>query len=45
MADELGIAVQNYRRIESGQQNLTLRTIERIAAVLSVTVTVLFKDS
>jgi DNA-binding Xre family transcriptional regulator len=34
LAERLGIATRNLQRIESGQQNLTLGTIERIAAAL-----------
>lgn len=36
MAASLDIATKNVQRIEGGKQNLTLRTIERIATVLGV---------
>jgi DNA-binding Xre family transcriptional regulator len=36
LAERLGIATRNLQRIESGRQNLTLGTIERIAAALGV---------
>lgn len=36
LAERLGIATRNLQRIESGRQNLTLGTIERIAAALEV---------
>lgn len=44
VAGELKIAVQNYRRIEAGGQNLTLKTVEKIAKVLKVKITVLIKE-
>ncbi len=37
LASELNTAVRNVQRIESGTQNLGLRTIARIAAALGVT--------
>lgn len=36
LAARLGIATKNLQRIESGRQNLTLATVERIAVVLGV---------
>lgn len=36
LAAVLGIAVKNLQRIESGKQNLSLRTIERICSALDV---------
>jgi transcriptional regulator with XRE-family HTH domain len=36
VADRLGIASQNIQRIESGRQNLTLQTIERVAGAIGV---------
>jgi transcriptional regulator with XRE-family HTH domain len=36
LAERLGMATRNYQRIESGRQNLTLETIERIADALGV---------
>lgn len=37
MASALDIATKNVQRLESGTQNLTLKTIERVATVLGVT--------
>lgn len=45
MADALGTAVQNYRRMETGGQNLTLKTIERLAKVLEVVAKISFEDA
>lgn len=42
LAEALGIAPQNLRRIEAGQQNLTLRTLARIADALGLDVRVTF---
>ena len=36
LASRLDIAAKNLQRIESGRQNLTLRTVERVAAALQV---------
>jgi transcriptional regulator with XRE-family HTH domain len=36
VAARLGTATKNYQRIESGQQNLTIRTLARLAAVFEV---------
>ena len=36
MAERLGIATQNYQRIESGSQNLTLVTLAKVALALGV---------
>jgi transcriptional regulator with XRE-family HTH domain len=44
LAERLGIAVQNLRRIEAGQ-NLTLATLERIAKALGFGVKVTFVRS
>jgi transcriptional regulator with XRE-family HTH domain len=38
VADRLGIAPQNIYRIEHGQQNLTVRTLVKVAEALGVTV-------
>jgi phage repressor protein C with HTH and peptisase S24 domain len=35
-ARRLGIALRNYQRMESGRQNLTLQTIEKVARALGV---------
>jgi transcriptional regulator with XRE-family HTH domain len=42
LAERLGTAVQNVRRIEAGQ-NLTLGTLVRFAQAIGVTVEVVFK--
>lgn len=39
MAEGFGCATKNYQRIESGEQNLTIRTLTKIANLLGVTVT------
>ncbi|WP_411280351.1 helix-turn-helix domain-containing protein, partial [Gemmatimonas sp.] len=31
LAEQLGIALKNVQRIESGRQNLTLQTLARVA--------------
>ncbi len=36
LAQRLGIATKNLQRVESGRQNLTLRTLEGVAAALGV---------
>lgn len=36
VADRIGTAVKNYQRIESGRQNLTVRTLVRIAHAIGV---------
>jgi transcriptional regulator with XRE-family HTH domain len=36
MAELLGIALRNYQEIERGRQNLTIRTMARLAALLGV---------
>ena len=41
-ADEIGVHRTYYGSIESGKQNLTLKSIERVAAGLSVSVSALF---
>ncbi len=38
VANRLGIASQNIQRIESGRQNLTLQTIERVAGAIGIDV-------
>jgi transcriptional regulator with XRE-family HTH domain len=38
IAEGLGMTVTNYQRIEAGTQNLTLRTMGRIARMLGVKV-------
>jgi transcriptional regulator with XRE-family HTH domain len=42
LAERLGIAVQNLRRIEAGQ-NITLRTLSRMASALGFTARVTFQ--
>ncbi len=37
-AERLGIAIRVYRRLESGRENLTLRTMFKITTALGVTV-------
>ncbi len=41
LAERLGIAAQNLRRIEAGQ-NITLRTLGRIARALGVKIEITF---
>jgi transcriptional regulator with XRE-family HTH domain len=41
LAERLGIAVQNLRRIEAGQ-NITLKTLSRMASALGFTAKVSF---
>jgi len=43
-AEQAGIEVANYQRIENGSQNLTLRTMAAIAAVFELPVTALFEE-
>lgn len=43
LAQALDIAAKNVQRIESGRQNLTLRTVERLAAALGVDAEVFFQ--
>jgi transcriptional regulator with XRE-family HTH domain len=38
LADRLGIAQTNIARIEHGEQNLTIRTLAKLADALGVTV-------
>ena len=38
IAEKLGCATRNYQRIEYGGQNLSLRTLVRIANLLGVTI-------
>jgi HTH-type transcriptional regulator/antitoxin HipB len=38
VATRLAIALRNYQRLESGTQNLTLKTVERVAEALGVDV-------
>jgi transcriptional regulator with XRE-family HTH domain len=35
-AEQLGIALRNYQEIERGKQNLTLKTMVRLAGLLGV---------
>ncbi|MBX3232557.1 MAG: helix-turn-helix transcriptional regulator [Labilithrix sp.] len=44
MAELLGTAAQNVRRIEAGQ-NITLRMLDRIAIALGVEVILSFRDT
>lgn len=44
LAERLGIPVQNVRRIEKGQ-NITLKTLARIAGALGAEVEVTFRPS
>jgi phage repressor protein C with HTH and peptisase S24 domain len=44
LGEQLGIAQKNVHRLESGTQNLTLRTIEKVAAALHVDVNQLLRD-
>lgn len=44
LAERLDVPVQHVSRIEGGQ-NVTLRTVERIAIALGMTVTVMFEVS
>ena len=41
-ADEIGVHRTYYGSVESGKQNLTLRSIERVAEGLGVSVSSLF---
>ncbi len=43
-AEKLGVAHRNYQRIELGQQNITLRSLARIAGVLGVRARELLDD-
>ncbi len=36
MAERLGVSLRNYQRLETGQTNMSLRTIARLAAALEV---------
>ncbi len=42
LAEMLDVPTQHISRIESGAQNLTLATVERIATALGVTASVVF---
>lgn len=42
VAEELGIVVRQYQKIESGSSNVTLRTLVRLAAALRTSVRDLF---
>jgi len=44
VAERFGTTVPNYQRIEHGLQNLTLRTIARLAVVLDARVAEFFKS-
>lgn len=43
VAERLGISLKGVQRIEQGRQNLTLRTLVRVAQVLGVQVIALFE--
>jgi transcriptional regulator with XRE-family HTH domain len=45
LADRLGIAQTNVARIEHGQQNLTVRTLVKLAEALDMTAAELFAGS
>lgn len=45
VAKGIETAVQNYQRIEYGLQNVTIRTLVKIAGVLGVRVALLFERS
>lgn len=45
LAEMLDVPTQHVSRIESGAQNLTLATLERIATALGVTASVVFAPS
>jgi transcriptional regulator with XRE-family HTH domain len=45
VAEQLTTTVSNYQRIEHGLQNLTIRTLARIAGVLGVPVAGLFEKA
>jgi len=36
MAERLGIALRNYQQMERGKQNLTLRTLVKLATLLEI---------
>lgn len=42
-AEELGMTVSNYQRIEHGLQNLSIKTMVSVARVLGVPVSKLFE--
>jgi UDP-N-acetylglucosamine 1-carboxyvinyltransferase len=44
LAERLDVSVQNLRRIESGRQNVTLRTVARIAKAIGVAIEVTTVD-
>lgn len=43
VAEQLGMQLKNYQRIERGMQNMTLRTLVRIAVALDVRTIELFE--
>lgn len=45
VAEQLGTTLSNYQRMEHGLQNLTLRTMTRIAGVLGVPVSALLEPT
>ncbi|WP_437555502.1 helix-turn-helix domain-containing protein [Sorangium sp. So ce367] len=44
VAEALGTSVPNYQRIEHGQQNVTIRTMVRIANVIGARVAEFFQE-
>lgn len=43
-AEKFGIALRNYQQIERGQQNLTIKTLVRLARLLGVKTIELFEE-
>jgi transcriptional regulator with XRE-family HTH domain len=43
LAEEMGVSVRYVQRIESGQENLTLRTLARLAEVFDIRVAEIFE--
>ena len=43
IAEQLGMQLKNYQRIERGMQNMTIRTLVRVALVLGVRTIELFE--
>lgn len=44
VAEKLGVALRNYQEMERGRQNLTLRTLTRMAHVLEREVSEFFEE-
>lgn len=44
-ADQIGMHRAYYSKVERGEQNLTLATLERVAAGLGARISQLFKDA